>query len=371
MQAKNIIFGGEIYKGIARGADCLANAVKTTLGPKGRYVVVAHGIDAPLITKDGATVARHIELVDKLENVGAQAIKEVALRMEELVGDGTTTATVIAQAILQKGMRYLAVGINPRDLIRGINLAVAAAVEELHRTSLPCNTTEDIHRIATISANGDRVIGDLLAEAIRHVGKDGVVEIEESESGKDELFISKGISFDHGFSSPRYSGHEFSHSIKFEEAYICLAEQLSNPEALLPLLEQVRRTGFPLLVIAGEIADSVLSFLSTIHTSGALQVCAVKTPALKGAQRDLYEDIAVFTGAKVISNDLDISMREVTLAHLGKAKKIVIDNKKSSVIGGYGDRPLIHTHVKSLQMQLAAAKSTDCLLYTSPSPRDS
>jgi chaperonin GroEL len=353
MEAKDIRFGGEIHGKLVNGVDCLANAVKTTMGPKGRYVVLSRGYDIPLITKDGMAVARQIELKDRFENAGAQTVKEVALRMAETVGDGSTTATVLAQAMIHEGMKYVTVGMNPMDLKRGIDQAVAAAVEELGKLSLPCTSSMEISQVGAIAANGDRVIGEMMAEAFRLVGKDGVVMIEAGRTVEDELVMSKGMRFDSGFLSLEFATDAAHQLVHFENPRIALiGGEITGPSDILPLLELTSNADTPLLVVAENFADQVLTLLKMNSARGALKLCAVKAPGIGAQRRAILDDLAILTGGEVFSAATGIRLQEATLAQLGRAKRVEVSRESTTVIEGGGDRGLIAARVRHLHAQM-------------------
>src|SRR6266852_2870053 len=333
MAAKEVKFHGDARDRMLRGVDVLANAVKMTLGPKGRNVVLDKSFGAPRITKDGVTVAKEIELADRFENMGAQMVKEVASRTSDLAGDGTTTATVLAQAIVREGSKAVAAGMNPMDLKRGIDLAVEAVVEEIKKRSKKVSTNAEIAQVATISANDDREIGDMIAKAMQKVGNEGVITIEEATSLETELDIVEGMQFDRGYLSPYFVTNAEKMICELEHPYILLFEKkLSGLQVMLPLLESVVQSGKPLLIVAEEIEGEALATLVVNKLRGGLKVAAVKAPGFGDRRKSLLEDIAIVTKGQVISEDLGIKLENVTLDMLGTAKKVRIDKESTTII---------------------------------------
>ena len=335
MAAKDVKFGGDARDRMLRGVDILANAVKVTLGPKGRYVVLDKSFGAPRITKDGVTVAKEIELADKFENMGAQMVREVASKTNDLAGDGTTTATVLAQAIVREGVKAVAAGMNPMDLKRGIDLAVAAVVEDVKKRSKKVSTSDEIAQVGTISANGDRSIGDMIAKAMQKVGNEGVITVEEAKSLETELDVVEGMQFDRGYLSPYFITNAEKMTCELENPFILLHEKkLSGLQAMLPMLEAVVQSGRPLLIIAEDVEGEALATLVVNKLRGGLKVAAVKAPGFGDRRKAMLEDIAILTGGQVISEDLGIKLENVTLDMLGKAKKVLIEKENTTIVDG-------------------------------------
>ena len=338
MAAKEVRFGGDARARMIRGVDILADSVKVTLGPKGRNVVLDKSYGAPRITKDGVTVAKEIELSDKFENMGAQMVREVATRTSDTAGDGTTTATVLAQAIVREGAKSVAAGMNPMDLKRGIDLAGEMVIEELKNRSKKVSTSEEIAQVGTVSANGDKAIGDMIAKAMDKVGKDGVITIEEAKSMETELEVVEGMQFDRGYLSPYFVTNAEKMIVELENPYILIHEKkLAGLQTLLPLLELVAQSGRPLLIIAEEIEGEALATLVVNKLRGGLKVAAVKAPGFGDRRKAMLEDIAILTAGKEISEDLGIKLENVTLDMLGTAKRVRIDKDNTTVIDGAGE----------------------------------
>ena len=358
MTAKDVKFGADARERMLRGVDILANAVKVTLGPKGRNVVLAKSYGAPRITKDGVTVAKEIELVDKFENMGAQMVKEVASRTSDLAGDGTTTATVLAQAIVREGAKAVAAGMNPMDLKRGVDMAVEAVVKDIQKRSKKVSTNAEIAQVGTISANDDREIGTLIAEAMKKVGNEGVITVEEAKSLDTELEIVEGMQFDRGYLSPYFVTNPEKMFAELEEPYILLHEKkLPGLKAILPLLEAVVQSDRPLLIVAEDIEGEALATLVVNKLRGGLKVAAVKAPGFGDRRKAILEDIAILTGGQLISEDLGIKFENVTLDMLGKAKKIHIDKDDTTIIGGAGAKKEIQARVAQIKAQIDEATS--------------
>jgi chaperonin GroEL len=358
MSAKEVRFHDNARARIVKGVNVLADAVKVTLGPKGRNVVLERSFGAPLITKDGVTVAKEIELQDKLENMGAQMVKQVASKTADIAGDGTTTATVLAQSIVQEGMKYVAAGMNPMDLKRGIDKAVDAVVGELERMSRPCNTSKEIAQVASISANADTAIGDTIAKAMEKVGKEGVITVEDGKSLENELEVVEGMQFDRGYISPYFINNPDRQVAVLEDALILLHDKkISNIRELLPVLEEVAKAGKPLLVIAEEVEGEALATLVVNTIRGVLNVAAVKAPGFGDRRKAMLEDIAILTGGMVISEETGKQLEKVTLADLGRAKRIEIDKENSTIIGGAGEPAKIKGRVKAIQAQIEESTS--------------
>ena len=358
MAAKDVKFSQDARDRMLRGVDILANAVKVTLGPKGRNVVLDKSFGAPRITKDGVTVAKDIELEDKFENMGAQMLKEVASKTSEVAGDGTTTATVLAQAIMREGAKSVAAGANPMDLKRGIDLAVAAVVAELKVEAKKVTSNEEIAQIGTISANGDTEIGGKIAEAMKKVGNEGVITVEESKSLETELDVVEGMQFDRGYLSPYFITNADKMIAELESPYILIHEKkLSALQAMLPILEAVVQSGKPLLIVAEDIEGEALATLVVNKLRGGLKVAAVKAPGFGDRRKAMLEDIAILTGGTVISEDLGIKLETVTLQMLGRAKKVSIDKENTTIIDGGGNKSEIDARVKQIKAQIEETTS--------------
>ena len=353
MASKDIKFGQDARDRMLRGVDILANAVKVTLGPKGRNVVLDKSYGAPRITKDGVTVAKEIELTDKFENMGAQMLKEVASKTSDIAGDGTTTATVLAQAIIREGAKSVAAGANPMDLRRGIDQAVAAVVEELKSKAKKVTSNEEIAQVGTISSNGDKEIGAKIAEAMKRVGNEGVITVEESKSLETELDVVEGMQFDRGYLSPYFITNAEKMTVELEDPYILIHEKkLGGLQALLPLLEAVVRASKPLLIIAEDVEGEALATLVVNKLRGGLKVAAVKAPGFGDRRKAMLEDIAVVTGGSVVSEDLGIKLENVTLDMLGRSKKITIDKEDTTIIDGAGQKTDIEARVNQIKTQI-------------------
>jgi chaperonin GroEL len=338
MAAKEIVFSDNARSKLIEGVNLLANAVKVTLGPKGRNVVLERSFGSPIITKDGVSVAKEIELADKLQNIGAQLVKEVASRTSDDAGDGTTTATVLAQAIVREGQKYVVAGLNPLDLKRGIDKAVIAAVEELKKISRPTTTSKEIAQVATISANGEESIGQRIAEAIDRVGKEGVITVEDGKSLEDELEVVEGLQFDRGYLSPYFINNPDKQVAVLDSPFILLHDKkISNIRDLLPLLEQVAKAGRPLLIIAEDVEGEALATLVVNNIRGILKTVAVKAPGFGDRRKALLEDIAILTGGQVITEETGLTLEKATLAELGQAKRIEVGKENTTVIDGGGD----------------------------------
>jgi len=358
MAAKDVKFAQDARERMLRGVDILANAVKVTLGPKGRNVVIEKSFGAPRITKDGVTVAKEIELEDKFENMGAQMLREVASKTADLAGDGTTTATVLAQAIVREGAKSVAAGANPMDLKRGIDLAVAAVVEELKAKSKKVTSNDEIAQVGTISANGDVEIGAKIAEAMKKVGNEGVITVEESKSLETELDVVEGMQFDRGYLSPYFITNADKMIAELESPYILIHEKkLSGLQAMLPVLEAVVQTGKPLLIIAEDVEGEALATLVVNKLRGGLKVAAVKAPGFGDRRKAMLEDIAILTGGTVISEDLGIKLETVTLDMLGRAKRISIDKENTTLVDGAGKKADIEARVKQIKAQIEETTS--------------
>jgi chaperonin GroEL len=358
MSAKDLKFHGDARERLLRGVDILANAVKVTLGPKGRNVVLDKSYGAPRITKDGVTVAKEIELSDKFENMGAQMVKEVASKTSDLAGDGTTTATVLTQAIVREGCRAVAAGMNPMDLKRGIDLAVEAVVEDVKKRSKNVSTNSEIAQVGTISANGDREIGEMIAKAMQKVGNEGVITVEEAKGMETELDVVEGMQFDRGYLSPYFVTNAEKMLVELDSPYILLHEKkLSNLQPLLPVLEAVAKSGQPLLIVSEDIEGEALATLVVNKLRGGLKVAAVKAPDFGDRRKAMLEDIAILTSGQLISEELGIKLENVTLDMLGKAKKVRVDKDNTTIIDGAGKKKDIEARVAQIQAQVEETKS--------------
>src|SRR5215207_8649616 len=358
MAAKEVKFHGDARERMLRGVDILANAVKVTLGPKGRNVLLDKSHGAPRITKDGVTVAKEIELSDRFENMGAQMVKEVASKTSDQAGDGTTTATVLAQAIVRGGPKAVAAGMNPMDLKRGIDMAVDAVVKEIKKVSKKVSTNAEIAQVGTISANDDREIGEMIATAMDQVGNEGVITIEEAKGLETELDVVEGMQFDRGYLSPYFITNAEKMTTELEEPYILLHEKkLSSLQPMLPVLEAVVQSGKPLVIVAEDIEGEALATLVVNKLRGGLKVAAVKAPGFGDRRKAMLEDIAILTGGQLISEDLGIKLETVTLAMLGRAKKVVIEKEKTTVIDGAGKRKDIEARVAQIKAQIEETTS--------------
>src|SRR5437660_404085 len=358
MAAKELIYRDDARHSMLRGVDALANTVKVTLGPKGRNVVLSRKLGSPLVTKDGVTVAKDIELHDRYENMGAQMVKEVASKTSDLAGDGTTTATVLAQAIYREGIKNVAAGANPMDLKRGIERAVEAVVEELKKISKPVKGHREQAQVATVSANNDKTIGSLIAEAMEKVGKDGVVTVEEAKSMKTDLEFVEGMQFDRGYLSPYFVTNPERMEVVLEDPLILLHEKkISNMRDLLPVLEQVAREGRSLLIIAEDVDGEALATLVVNKIRGTIKAAAVKAPAFGDRRKSIMEDIAIVTGGRAVTEDLGIKLENVKMEDLGKAKKITIDKDNTTIIEGGGKRSAVEGRIKQLRTQIEETTS--------------
>ncbi|KGE11741.1 MULTISPECIES: chaperonin GroEL [Burkholderia] len=358
MAAKDIVFGDVNRAKLIEGVNILADAVKVTLGPKGRNVVLERSFGAPIVTKDGVSVAKEIELADKLQNIGAQLVKEVASKTSDTAGDGTTTATVLAQAIVREGQKYVAAGLNPLDLKRGIDKAVVAAIEALKKISKPTTTSKEIAQVATISANGEESIGQRIAEAIDRVGKEGVITVEDGKSLADELDVVEGLQFDRGYLSPYFVNNPDRQVAVLDSPYVLLHDKkVSNIRDLLPVLEQVAKAGRPLLIIAEDVEGEALATLVVNNIRGILKTVAVKAPGFGDRRKALLEDIAILTGGQVIAEETGLTLEKATLAELGQAKRIEVGKENTTVIDGAGDKASIEARVKQIRVQIEDASS--------------
>lgn len=358
MAAKQVLFGDDARVKMVRGINTLANAVKVTLGPKGRNVVLERSFGGPLVTKDGVTVAKEIELKDKFENMGAQMVREVASKTNDNAGDGTTTATVLAQAIVDEGMKYVAAGMNPMDLKRGIDKAVAATIDALKAISKPTTTSKEVAQVGSISANSDQEIGDILSQAMDKVGKEGVITIEDGKSLNNELEVVEGMQFDRGYLSPYFINTPERQVAVLDNPFILLHDKkVSNIRELLPVLEQVAKTSRPLLIIAEDVDGEALATLVVNSIRGILKVVAVKAPGFGDRRKAMLEDIAVLTGGTVISSELGMTLEKATLDVLGQAKRVEVSKENTTIIDGSGNSEAIENRVTSIRQQIEAATS--------------
>src|SRR5918999_1535073 len=353
MAAKEVKFSADAREKMLRGVDILANAVRVTLGPKGRNVVLEKSFGAPRITKDGVTVAKEIELEDKFENMGAQMVREVASKTSDSAGDGTTTATVLAAAIVKEGAKSVAAGMNPMDLKRGIDLAVEAIVEDLQKNSKKVTSNDEISQVGTISANGDQEIGKFLAEAMKKVGNEGVITVEEAKSLETELDVVEGMQFDRGYISPYFITNAEKMLVELEDPYILINEKkLSGLQTMLPLLEAVVQSGKPLLIIAEDVEGEALATLVVNKLRGGLKVDAVKAPGFGDRRKAMLQDIAILTGGTMISEDLGIKLESVTVGMLGQAKRVSIDKDNTTIVDGAGEKDQIKGRIESIRQQI-------------------
>jgi chaperonin GroEL len=358
MAAKDVRFGEGARNRMVNGVNILANAVKITLGPKGRNVVLERSFGAPTITKDGVSVAKEVELKDKFENMGAQMVKEVASKTSDVAGDGTTTATVLAQSIIAEGMKYVAAGMNPMDLKRGIDKAVIAVVEELKKISKPCTTSKEIAQVGAISANADESIGKTIAEAMDKVGKEGVITVEDGKGLENELDLVEGMQFDRGYISPYFINNPDKQVAILEDPYILLHDKkVSNIRDLLPLLEQVAKAGRPLLIVAEDVDGEALATLVVNNIRGILKTVAVKAPGFGDRRKAMLEDIAILTGGTVIAEELGLKLENASLKDLGRAKRIEVAKEDTTVIDGAGEKAAIEARVKNIRKQIEEATS--------------
>jgi chaperonin GroEL len=358
MAAKEVVFGDAARAKMVEGVNILANAVKVTLGPKGRNVVLERSFGGPTVTKDGVSVAKEIELKDKLQNMGAQMVKEVASKTSDNAGDGTTTATVLAQSIVREGMKFVASGMNPMDLKRGIDKAVAAAIEELRKISKPCTTNKEIAQVGSISANSDTSIGDYIAKAMDKVGKEGVITVEDGKSLQDELDVVEGMQFDRGYLSPYFINTPEKQVAILENPFVLLFDKkISNIRDLLPVLEQVAKAGRPLLIIAEDVEGEALATLVVNNIRGILKTCAVKAPGFGDRRKAMLEDIAILTGGQVIAEEVGLTLEKATLNELGQAKRIEIGKENTIIIDGAGQAANIEARVKQIRAQIEEASS--------------
>ena len=358
MAAKDVKFGNDARVKMLKGVNVLADAVKVTLGPKGRNVILDKSFGAPTITKDGVSVAREIELEDKFENMGAQMVKEVASKANDAAGDGTTTATVLAQAIVNEGLKAVAAGMNPMDLKRGIDKAVSAVVSELKNSSKPCETSKEIEQVGTISANSDSIVGQLIAQAMEKVGKEGVITVEDGTGLDDELAVVEGMQFDRGYLSPYFINKPETATVELDNPYILLVDKkVSNIRELLPVLEGVAKAGKPLLIIAEDIEGEALATLVVNTMRGIVKVAAVKAPGFGDRRKAMLQDIAILTAGTVISEEIGMELEKATLEDLGQAKRVVINKDNTTIIDGVGDEAQIKGRVAQIRQQIEESTS--------------
>ncbi|QPB42101.1 chaperonin GroEL [Rodentibacter haemolyticus] len=358
MAAKDVKFGNDARVKMLNGVNVLADAVKVTLGPKGRNVILDKSFGAPTITKDGVSVAREIELEDKFENMGAQMVKEVASKANDAAGDGTTTATVLAQAIVSEGLKAVAAGMNPMDLKRGIDKAVSAVVSELKNLSKPCETSKEIEQVGTISANSDSVVGQLIAQAMEKVGKEGVITVEDGTGLEDELAVVEGMQFDRGYLSPYFINKPEAATVELDNPYILLVDKkISNIRELLPVLEGVAKAGKPLLIIAEDVEGEALATLVVNTMRGIVKVAAVKAPGFGDRRKAMLQDIAILTAGTVISEEIGMELEKATLEDLGQAKRVVITKDNTTIIDGIGDQAQINGRVAQIRQQIEESTS--------------
>ncbi|MFZ3028436.1 chaperonin GroEL [Rhodoferax sp.] len=358
MAAKDVVFGGEARARMVEGVNILANAVKVTLGPKGRNVVLERSFGAPTVTKDGVSVAKEIELKDKLQNMGAQMVKEVASKTSDNAGDGTTTATVLAQAIVREGMKYVAAGMNPMDLKRGIDKAVTALIEELKKASKPTTTSKEIAQVGSISANSDVSIGDIIANAMDKVGKEGVITVEDGKSLQNELDVVEGMQFDRGYLSPYFINNPEKQAALLDNPFVLLYDKkISNIRDLLPTLEQVAKSGRPLLIVAEDVEGEALATLVVNTIRGILKVVAVKAPGFGDRRKAMLEDIAILTGGTVIAEEVGLTLEKATLEDMGQAKRIEVAKDNTTIIDGAGKTEAIQARIVTINKQMEESSS--------------
>jgi len=358
MAAKDVVFGNDSRSKMVEGVNILANAVKVTLGPKGRNVVIERSFGGPMVTKDGVTVAKEIELKDNLQNMGAQMVKEVASRTASDAGDGTTTATVLAQAIVKEGMKFVTSGHNPMDLKRGIDRATTAAIEALSAISKPCATADEIAQVGTISANGDAGIGKMIADAMEKVGKEGVITVESGKSLHDELEVVEGMQFDRGYLSPYFINNQDKQVVELDNPFVLLFDKkISNIRELIPVLEAVAKSGKPLLIVAEDVEGEALATLVVNNMRGTVKTCAIKAPGFGDRRKAMLEDLAILTGGKVVAEELGITLEKVTAEDLGMAGRIEISKENTIIIDGAGNPEAIQARVKAIRAQVEEVTS--------------
>jgi chaperonin GroEL len=358
MSAKEIKFSNDARDRMLRGVEILNNAVKATLGPKGRNVIIDRAYGAPRITKDGVTVAKEIELSDKFENMGAQMVREVASKTNDLAGDGTTTATVLAASILREGVKFVSAGMNPMDLKRGIDLSVAAVVKEIQARSTKVKSSEEIAQVGTIAANGDASVGEMIAKAMKKVGNEGVITVEEAKTADTELDVVEGMQFDRGYLSPYFVTNAEKMRVELEDPYLLIHEKkLGNLQALLPILEAIVQSGKPLLIISEDVEGEALATLVVNKIRGGLKVAAVKAPSFGDRRKAMLEDIAVLSAGQMISEDLGIKLENVTIDMLGRAKRVLIEKDKTTIIDGAGEKAVIAARIQTIKAQIEETTS--------------
>jgi chaperonin GroEL len=356
MAAKDVYFGDYSRAKMVEGVNILANAVKVTLGPKGRNVVIERSYGGPMVTKDGVTVAKEIELKDPLNNMGAQMVKEVASRTADNAGDGTTTATVLAQAIVKEGMKFVTAGLNPMDLKRGIDRATTAAVDALSAISKPCETSEEIAQVGSISANGDFVIGKMIADAMDKVGKEGVITVEDGKSLQDELDVVEGMQFDRGYLSPYFINNQEKQTVELDQPFVLLFDKkITNIRDLIPVLEGVSKSGKPLLIVAEDVEGEALATLVVNNMRGTVKTCAIKAPGFGDRRKAMLEDLAVLTGGQVVAEELGLTLDKTTIEHLGMAGRVEVSKDNTIIIDGAGDAEKIQARVRSIRVQIEEA----------------
>jgi len=358
MAAKDVYFGNDSRSKMVEGVNILANAVKVTLGPKGRNVVIERSFGGPAVTKDGVTVAKEIELKDKLQNMGAQMVKEVASKTADNAGDGTTTATVLAQAIVKEGMKYVTSGHNPMDLKRGIDRATHAAVEQLAKLSKPCETSAEIAQVGTISANADAEIGKMIADAMERVGKEGVITVEDGKSLQNELDVVEGMQFDRGYLSPYFINNQDKQTVELDQPFILLFDKkITNIRDMIPVLEAVSKAQKPLLIIAEDVEGEALATLVVNSMRGIVKTCAIKAPGFGDRRKAMLEDLAILTGGQVVAEELGLTLDKITIEHLGMAGRVEISKENTIIIDGAGDAKAIEARVKAIRTQAEEATS--------------
>ena len=358
MAAKDVQFGNDSRSKMVEGVNILANAVKVTLGPKGRNVVIERAYGGPHVTKDGVTVAKEIELQDKLQNMGAQMVKEVASKTADVAGDGTTTATVLAQSIVKEGMKYVTSGHNPMDLKRGIDKATTAAIDAISAFSKPCETQEEIAQVGTISANSDASIGKMIAEAMAKVGKEGVITVESGKSLQDELDVVEGMQFDRGYLSPYFINNQEKQTVELDQPFILLFDKkISNIRDMIPVLEAVSKAGKPLLIVAEDVEGEALATLVVNNMRGTVKTCAIKAPGFGDRRKAMLEDIAILTGGQVVAEELGLTLDKITVEHLGMAGRVEINKDNTIIIDGAGDAKAIEARVSAIRAQVDTTDS--------------
>jgi len=358
MTAKDVKFGADARASLVTGVNTLANAVRVTLGPKGRHVVIQKAFGAPVITKDGVSVAKEVELEDALENMGAQMVKEVASRTADDAGDGTTTATVLAQSIVTEGMKYVTAGMNPMDIKRGIDKAVTAIVSELSAMSKPCNTQTEIAQVGSISANSDETIGGIIAEAMERVGKNGVITVESGKGLEDELEVVEGMRFDRGYLSPYFINNQDRQIVEMEDPYVLLVDKkITNIRDILPVLEGAAKAGKPILIVSEDIEGEALATLVVNSARGVVKACAVKAPGFGDRRKEMLQDLAILTGATVVSDDTGLTLEKVTGEHLGSAERIEVNKDNTVVVNGGGTKEAIVERISVIETQIEGSES--------------